>query len=99
MNGVGIDGSHLVNLKFFVDIEILKSTITLDLVPDIASRGFFTDKKLRASSEKEATENQNTVRLPSLNAIIKRELQMDMKNQAASSRMRNLFIHYHSLLR
>lgn len=96
---VGPEASRPVDLKYCVDIEYLKSTIALGLIPSVSSYEELTGNTLREYLDNEAAESRNTVTLTSLESIIKRELRMDMKNPDGSARMRNLFIDYHTLLR
>lgn len=81
-----------------MDIEYLKSTVTLGLIRSVSSSEDLTHAVLRTYLDEEATETRSTVTLSGLEVIVRRELCMDMKNLDASSRMRTLFIDYHTLL-
>lgn len=58
-----------------------------------------TDVKLRSYLEKKAEEIHDTIKLPSFDALVKKNMRMDILNSDALSRMKNLFLDYQKLLR
>lgn len=81
-----------------MDIEFIKSSLALDLIPDATIHPNLTDGSLRDYQDKEASDSHTTLTMPKLDAIIKWELCMDMKTSDSSSRMKKFFIEYYSLL-
>lgn len=87
-----------VDLSFCVDIDLLKLTIALGLIPNVTPYKDLLNASPRVYLEKEASESRNTVTLSELNAIVNRDLHMDMRNPDASLRMKHLFIDYQTIL-
>lgn len=88
-----------VNLKFCVDAEYLQSTIDLGFIDDVDSYDNLNDDVLRAYLYKKGEECKESVNLSTFDSIISKELKMDMSDKNATSRVQNLFVLYHTLLR
>ena len=57
-----------------------------------------TGDKLREYLDKESSESKEFFNLSTLDELVAKELSMDIANRSATSRMKSLFIQYHSLL-
>lgn len=88
-----------VNIKFCVDPDYLESLIALNLIPDVKDYDSLTDDTLRAFLDEKAEESREATNLDSLDIIVEQQLRMDMKDRNAKSRMENLFVAYHTILR
>lgn len=96
---MGTEAARSVDIQFFVYIEVLTSSIALDLITSVTSYEDLTEDVLQAHLGKEPSESRATVALSSLGSILKGELKsIDMKTSDASARTSKLFIIYHSLL-
>lgn len=87
-----------VSLKLCVDVEYVKSSLLLGLIPDAPTDyDDFTDEVLRAFPEKKAQESKETISLNKLDKIVQEELRMNMKESFALSSMQSLFVSYKTL--
>lgn len=87
-----------MELKYCVDAQHFTSCIALGLMKDVTSFAALTNKQLRAYLDDKAKESKEAVTMEGLDAIVSKELVMDMANSNAKSRMEGLFIRYHSIL-
>lgn len=88
-----------VNLKIFVDSEWLESAVSLGFIDGADTVEDLTDELLRKYLEKKAEEKKELFTVSTLDAIIQKELTMDMYDKSAKSRMESLFTSYISILR
>eukprot|EP00171_Calliarthron_tuberculosum_P004298 IDg4298t1 len=79
--------------------EVKSRARQLGLIHDVESYESLSEAALRNYLEGEAAESRETVTLSALDVIVRRELRMNMHNKDASSRMKGLFIDYHTVLR
>ena len=87
-----------VNLKFCVNTQIILSAIELNFIPDVESYDELSDDDLRAYLEQRSVESKEVVNMESLDAIVSRDLRMNMTTRNARARMESLFIAYHGIL-
>lgn len=88
-----------VHLKYCVDYEWIESVLDLGFIDGVTSYNDLNDEKLRAYLTEKAKESTEVVTLDVLDKIVANQLQMNMEDNDARSRIENLFIAYRSLLR
>jgi transposase InsO family protein len=96
---VSTEAVRPVKLKFCVDPEYLESIIALGFIKDVQSYESLTDEILRQFLETKSQESKESVTIDILDKIVDRSLKMDMTDRNAESRMQNLFVSYHGILR
>lgn len=96
---VSTEVARPVNLKFCVDAEWIESLIALDFLDDVTTYEELSDTRLRAYLDDKAVESKEVVTLDVLDDLVAKELRINMADSNAQSRIENLFISYHTLLR
>ena len=94
VNSTTTEPARPVSMTYCVDSEWLQSYIDLEYIPDVETPHDLTDTKLRLYLESEAEEEKHTTTMTEIDAIIKRELVMNMSNSSSRSRMKSLFTSY-----
>lgn len=92
------DAVKPVDLKFCVDEHYLILAIALDFIKKVESFEALTNERLRTYLAEEAEESKNAVIIESLDALVEKELNINMENKNARFCMQGLFVDYHSLL-
>lgn len=77
----------------------MESAIALDLIPGATKYDTLTDFLLREYLESSSLESKESLTLETLDALLERDLCMDMTDKSAGSRMNSLFVAYDKLLR
>lgn len=98
-NGSSTEAVRPVNLKFCVDADWLESAVTLGFINDAESVDEVTDSILREYLDTKAEASKDTVTVDSIDALVDKELKMDMSDRSATSRMEALFAMYTTMLR
>lgn len=91
--------SDPVDMKYCVELDVLKSTIEMGIIANKRKYDTLNDNALRQYLENEAADSRSTRTLSGLDAIVRKDLNMDIKNKDARSRMKSLLIEYLTLLR
>jgi hypothetical protein len=87
-----------VNLMFCVDIDWLESTISR-LIEGISTYEELDDTVLRKYLGEKSEESKEAVNLDRLGEIVDQQLKVNMVDTDAGSRMQNLFVSYHTVVR
>lgn len=98
-SGITTEAICPVALKYCVYQEYLESLLTLDFISGASYYDELDDKDLRAYLEKQSAVSKTNATIDSLHLLVKKELRMDVRDDEATSRMRNLFNFYNALLR
>lgn len=72
-----------MELKFCVEVDVLKSAISLDLIEYVSDYDNLGEKELQAYFDKESAESRSTLTLSVLESIVWKEIIMDMENKDA----------------
>lgn len=88
-----------VQLKFCLDVVWIESLIDLGFIDDVSSYETLTDDQLWTYLDKKSEESKETVTLDTLDDIVSKKLRIKISDSDAESRIENLFVSYHSLLR
>lgn len=88
-----------VCLKFCIDPEWLESLIALDFIPRVKSFESLSDNTLMSYLDGKAKESKVVVTLETLDKLVSKNLRTNMADTNAKSRIENLFVAYHSVLR
>lgn len=96
---ISTEASKPAVLKFYVDIGFPGSTIALGEIRGVGTYNGITDAVLQPYLDNEAAESHTKVMLNSLDALVEKNHRMDMRHKDISSRIKNLFLDYQTLLR
>lgn len=82
---ISTEASKPTDLKFCVDIDFLPSAIALREIMGVRTYDVLADVALRMYLDDEAVEIRTKVTLDSLDKVVKKGLQMDMRSKDISS--------------
>lgn len=88
-----------ISITFCVDSEQLQSAIALGLIENVTDDSTLTEALLLAFLNKKGKDGRRNLTSANNYSLIEKELNMDMTVSSASSRIKQLFINYHSILR
>lgn len=94
---VSSEAVTLVHLKYCVDLVWMESLIGFEFLEDIISYDFLTDNRLRTYLDSKAKESKDNTTLDRLDSAVSTELEINMSDSSARSRIENLIVSYHSL--
>ena len=81
-----------------MDTQHFSTCIELGFIEGDETFDTFTNQQLRNYLDEQAEESKDAVTIEGLDYLVSRELNMNMSNRNAKSRMQGLFSDYHSLL-
>lgn len=99
VDGTAAEAANPVDLKYWVEEDLLKSTVALGLISVVTVYNSLTDEALRIYLVVEYADSRTIFTLSSLDHIIPKYFKMYMRNKDAISHMKTLFVNYHTLLR
>lgn len=87
------------NLHFCVDIEGLESVIALSFINGVSKYEALSSDDLCHFLKSSSEQSKEVVFLEKVDEIVKAELRTNMDDSNAKSRMENLFVSYHALIK
>ena len=97
--GASAESVRPIAIKYCIDEGYLESLLSLGFIEGVSSYDELQEGDLRNFREKQSATSKSSMKIETLDCIVKKELRTDMRDEDDVSRIRNFFISYHGLLR